>query len=112
MNNFIARSNIDHYLDLLTNDDILPNNRSVICRLLIEEENKLSHNLEQLEFAESRVASCRDRVDRLRRLRDGFDDGSTERVRAESLLVTFEAILAQVEAACSHMRRKVNERAL
>ena len=112
MKNFIARANIDHYLDLLAKDDIPSNTRSVICKLLVDEENKLSHDLEQLEFAESRMARYRDRVDRLRHLRDRFADGSADRMKADGLLVDFEGFLAQVEAFCGHMRRKVNQRAV
>ena len=62
MNNYIARANIDHYLELLNKDEIPSNGNSMIGKLLIEEENKLSHDLEQLDFAESRAAACRDRV--------------------------------------------------
>jgi hypothetical protein len=107
MNNFIARPNIDHYLDLLSKDDTLPRNRTMITKLMLEEEDKLSQDLEQLEFAESRVASCRDRVDRLKQLRDGLAEGSTEHLRADGLVLSFEAILAQVERFCGHLRKKI-----
>ena len=108
VDNYIARANIDHYLELLSNDDACSKNRSVVCKLLIEEENKLSHDLEQLEFAESRAAACRDRIDRLRRLRDCFAAGSSDRVQAERTLQNFEAFLVQVESFCSHMRKRVH----
>jgi hypothetical protein len=77
VNNFIARANIDHFLELLKDDDLSVEKRSVICKLLIEEENKLSRDLEQLEFAQSRAAQCQQRVDQLHDLRNGFTDGST-----------------------------------
>lgn len=112
MYNFIARANIDHCIELLGRDDIQPSQRSIICKLLIEEENKLSHDLEQLQFAESRVSRYRDRVDRLRRLRDRFADGSTERIKIEGVLLDCESLLGQVEAFCIDLRRRVNERAL
>ncbi len=107
MDNYIARANIDHYLELLGEDDIPPGKRSTITKLLIEEENKLSHDLEQLEFAEGKAAICRNRVNRLRRLRDGFVEGSVSRTQADSLLVNFEVVLTQVEGFCGHLRRRV-----
>ena len=111
MDNFIARANIDHYLELLGEDDIPPAKRTVITRLLIEEENKLSRDLEQLEFAESRAAACRDRLSRLRRLRDGLGE-SADRQRADGMVRTFEAILAEIDNVCSRMRRRIESRGL
>jgi len=107
MDNYIARANIDHYLELLRNDDTPPERRSVIAKLLIEEENKLSQSLEQLEFAETRLAAWRDRVNQLRRRRDSFAEGSAGHTRADGLLQSSESILTQVENFCRHMRKKV-----
>jgi hypothetical protein len=107
MDDYIARANIDHYLDLLRNDDMPPGRRSVVAKLLIEEENKLGQNLEQLEFAETRAAACRDRVNRLKRLRDSFAEGSAGHSQADGLLQSFEGVLNQIEDFCRHMRKKV-----
>ena len=111
MKDYIARANIDHYLELLAKDDILPNNRATICKLLIEEENKLSRDLEQLQFAESRAAASRHRLSHLRRLRDDLDD-SADRLRADGMVRTFEAILAEIESFCNRMRRRIETRGL
>ena len=111
MDNYIAHANIDHYLELLAADDIPPAKRSMITRLLIEEENKLSRDLEQLQFAESRAVACRDRLSRLKRLRDSFAD-SADRLRADGMVQTFEAILAEIESFCSRMRRRIETRGL
>jgi hypothetical protein len=108
MDNFIARANIDFLLEMLKNHDGLAHNRTTITRLLIEEENKLSRDQEQLAFAESRAAVCRDRADRQRRLLDTFDPGSTDWVRAERLLVNFESLAQFVEGFRQQMRRQVN----
>ncbi len=51
MDQFIARANIDHYLEMLKNNDISSHNRSMITKLLIEEENKLGRDHEQLGIA-------------------------------------------------------------
>ena len=109
MDKFIAQANIDHYLDLLKNDNVSAHNRSTINKLLVEEENKLGHNREHLEFAESRAAACRTRADRQRRLLDSFAHGSTEWMQAERLLVNFESLAQFVEGFCRQMRRRVNE---
>ncbi|MDE1933504.1 hypothetical protein [Bradyrhizobium sp.] len=109
MEKFVAHANIDHYLDLLNNGSVSSHNRSVINKLLIEEEDKLGHDQEQLEFAESRAAACRARADRQRRLLDCFDPGSTEWIQAERLLVNFESLAQFVEGFCRQMRRQVSE---
>lgn len=105
MDRFVARANIDHYLDLMKNGDVPSYNRSMITKLLIEEENKLGHDQEQLEFAESRAAVCRARADRQRRLLDSFDPGSNDWVQAERLLVNFESLAQFVEGFCQQMRK-------
>ena len=106
MNNYIAHANIDHYLELLGEDDLPPAKRSMVTKLLIEEENKLSHDREQLQFAESRAAACRGRLVRLQRLRDGLDD-SADRLRADGVIQTFETILTEMENFCGRMRRRI-----
>jgi len=109
MNNYVARANIDHFLDLLHNHDVPAYNRSTITKLLIEEENKLSHDQEQLQFAETKAVVCRDRADRQRCLMDSFSHGSTEWQLAERLLVNFESLAQFVEGLCEQMRGRVNE---
>ncbi len=112
MDDYIARANIDRYIELLDGDDTPPGKRSTITRLLIEEEDKLSRDLEQLEFAESKVALCRNRVKQLKYLRDSFAEGSVSQIQADSLLVSFEAVLTQVESFCGHMRKRVEQNGL
>jgi hypothetical protein len=112
MNNYVARANIDHFLDMLHNNDVPAHSRSTITRLLIEEENKLSHDQEQLQFAESKAAVCRNRADRQRRLMDSFNHGSTDWELAERLLVNFESLAQFVEGFCLQMRNRVNRNRL
>lgn len=66
MDPFITRENIDHFLELLKADGITPDRRDAITRLLLDEENKLSHDLEQLEFALTRAANGRDQLKQAR----------------------------------------------
>jgi hypothetical protein len=62
MPDFIYHANIDHYLELLYDIDLATPKRAMVVKLLIEEEDKLARYQEQLEFAETRLAKSRDRV--------------------------------------------------
>ncbi|WP_063695416.1 hypothetical protein [Bradyrhizobium embrapense] len=108
MDKFITRANIDHCLDLLKARDTPDETRATITRILIEEERKLGHEREQLEFAENRARACRERTERQRRLTDSLEPGSLERRQAESLLVSFEWLARFIEGTTNQMRRKVN----
>lgn len=112
MQRFIERANVDHYLELLKDGDVPSQTRSTITKLLIEEEDKLGHSHEQLEFAESRATACRARADRQRRLMDSFSPGSDDWVQAERLLVNFESLAQFVESFCHQMRHKVGNHSL
>ena len=107
MDNFIARANIDHFLEMLRDHSGSADTRA-IHKLLVEEESKLSRDTEQLEFVESRAAKCRHHFDDLCLLRDGFADGSADRMRAEQVVIKFEATLQLVEGFCHKMRSRVN----
>ncbi len=109
MDKFVARANIDHYLEMLNNHDVPAHHRSTISKLLIEDEDKLGRDQEQLEFAENKAVACRNRADRQRRLLDSFDPGSGDWVQAEKLLVNFELLAQFVEGFCRQMRRRVSD---
>jgi hypothetical protein len=108
MDQYVAWANIDHYLSLLNSSHLEPRNRSTISRLLIREEDKLAHDLEHLEFAETRTERALDRVNHFRKLRDSFVEGSTDREYAERVLTNFEATHELMERFCRHMRERVN----
>ena len=108
MYRYIARENIDHYLGLLDNADLASEKRGLIIKLLIEEEDKLSHDLEQLEFAESRAANGRGRLARLKQNLDSVAE--SERAMAERLVANFEALQQLLDGFCHHLRQKVNSR--
>ena len=112
MDPFIARANIDHYLSLLKSSDLTSGDRGTITKLLIAEEDKLAHDLEQLEFAASRAAKSKDLVNHVRKLRDGLAEGSADRARADSTLANFEALHTLMEQFCHQMRERVNSRRL
>jgi hypothetical protein len=112
MEQFIARTNVDHYVSLLNGSDPAHPNRAVITRMLIAEEDKLAHSLEELDFAESRTAQSWDRVNHARKLRDGYAEGSAERASADKRLDSFEAIHRLFEGFCQQLRAAVNAHGL
>ena len=87
MDRFVARANIDHYLGLLNDPDLASEKRATVTKLLIREEDSLSHDLEQLEFAETRAADGRDRLHHLQSKLDSTPEGL--RSEAKRLIVNF-----------------------
>ncbi|MDA9409416.1 MULTISPECIES: hypothetical protein [unclassified Bradyrhizobium] len=112
MHRYVARANVDHYLDLLNGDDLAPHNRATITKLLVEEEDRLSHDLEHLEFAETRAANGRQRVNHVRRLRNAFAFDTAERAQADRLLVNCENLQTLLEDFCHHLRARIDSREL
>ena len=107
MDQFVAPANIDHFLEVLS-APTSPNDGSVIHRLLLEEENKLARDRTQLEFVELKVARHRNHHDRMLTWRDGFEDGSPERQKADAIVERAKATLYFLEEFCGQMRRHVN----
>ncbi|MBR0709841.1 MULTISPECIES: hypothetical protein [Bradyrhizobium] len=112
MQRYVARANIDHYIGLLNGGDLPPHNRDTILKLLIAEEDSLGHDLEHLEFAESRAASGRQRLNHLVRLRGAFAPGTTERAQADRTVVNFERLQALLDDFCHRLRDRINARGL
>ena len=112
MKDVIARANIDQCLELLKRQDLPPAEAAGICNTLIAEENKLSFNQSQLEFAESRTAEFRARVRAFRRLRDQFAAGSAGRMQANLTLSNFEWLLDEAEKLCKLLRKRVRANSL
>ena len=106
MPTYTARANIDHYLGILNSDILLSSKKRVtIVNLLITELDELSHDLEQLDFAESRAAIGRGRLNHVRQLRDGA--GSEIRANAEQLVANVEAIQELLDSFCHELRKRV-----
>ncbi len=109
MHRYIAHANIDHFLGLLNDHDLASDKRTVITKLLINEEDKLAHDLEQLQFAEDKAAQCRERLQRLRRTVAGTADQKL-RVQGERLLDNFEVLQGLIDGFCQQLRAKVDAR--
>jgi hypothetical protein len=108
MDRFVTRANIDHYLELLSDGGCAREKRAMVTKLLIEEEDKLGHDLEQVEFAEKRVADGRDRLNHLRSRLDLVPE--QQRAEAERLVANFENIQHLLEQFCRQMRDKIDNR--
>lgn len=106
MDRYIARENIDRFIELLNDYSLPPGQRAVITKLLIAEEDKLARNLEQLEFAESRAARGRVQLNRMRQqLAECHPDG---RAQLERLVQNCEALQDMLDDFCHGMRNNVN----
>jgi hypothetical protein len=103
---FVCHANIDNYVSTLNSDILLsPDKRATIIELLITELEKLSHDLEQLEFAETRAANGRERLKQVRHLRDNAAPAIRE--NAERLVANVEAVQQLLEDSCRRLRAKV-----
>ncbi|WP_454617472.1 hypothetical protein [Bradyrhizobium cenepequi] len=112
MDRYVARANIDKYLDILNGVDVAAANRAVVVKLLIEEEDKLGHHLEQLEFAEMRVAKGKNNLVQARRSLEALADDSALRAQAERLVTNLEETLRLMEDFCDRIRTQVLSRSL
>jgi len=109
MARYIARANIDHYLNILNADVLLgAEHRAAMTKRLIAEEDRLSHDLEQLQFAEDRAAKGRERLKQVQRLRNKADP--MHRANAEPLAANVEAIQNLLDSFCDRLRTMANSR--
>ncbi len=104
MRNTIYRANIDHCLELVNDPALASDKRADMIKLLIKEEDKLAHDQEQLQFAESRAARGRELLNQIRYLREGEHvDGA----RADQLIAAFETTQGLLERFCDQLLAKV-----
>jgi len=110
MSKFVSQANIDNYVGILNSDILLsPDKRATITELLITELEKLNHDREQLEFAETRAANGRERLKLVRHLRDNAAPAIRE--NAERLVANVEAVQRLLENSCRRLRAKVKSSA-
>lgn len=108
MDSYVSYANIDHFLSILTSQDISDHNRKTVTKLMVAEEDKLGRDLAHLEFAQARASQSRERLSYLSRLRDAFADGTEDRIRADRLLTNFQATHDLMEDFCRRLRDRVN----
>ncbi|WP_439400069.1 hypothetical protein ACRQ5Q_41380 (plasmid) [Bradyrhizobium sp. PMVTL-01] len=107
MYRYVARANVDRYLALLNGSELAPHSRTAITKMLISEEDKLSHDLEHLDFAERRAVEGRRRLNHVKNLRESFAFGTEERQQADKLLVNIENLQTLLEDLCHRLRDKI-----
>jgi len=110
MDRYVVRANVDHYLSILSGNDLTMQHRSTTMALLNAELDKLSQDVEHLAFAESKIANSRQQVARAASIRDSFPTGTSERDHAENHLVQLENVHTALDDFCHRLRSKFGSR--
>ncbi len=110
MHRYVARANVDHYLGILNGSNLTMQQRSTTMTLLIAELDKLSEDVEHLEFAESKVAGSRQQVARAAAIRNSFAAGTSEREHAERYLVHLKNVHTVLDDFCHRLRHRIGSR--
>lgn len=110
MHRYVARANVDHYLSILSGNDLTIQHRSTTMALLIAELDKLSEDVEHLAFAESKIENSRQQVARAASIRDSFPAGTSERDHAERHLVQLENVRTALDDFCHRLRSNLSSR--
>ncbi len=106
MHDFIAQANVDHFLNMLTDDQLGSERRDVVMKLLMAELDKLSHGEEQLDFAESRAAKVRIQLNRLRVQFCNPDLDADSQLRVGAMLRAMEQVQPLLDDLCIRVRRR------
>ncbi|MDH6256483.1 hypothetical protein [Bradyrhizobium sp. BR13661] len=110
MHRYVARANVDHYLGILKDATLTIQQRHTTTSLLIAELDKLSSDAEHLEFAESKVAVCRQQVAEAASIRNACAAGTPQRQDAERHLIHLENVHTLLDDFCHRLRNKVGGR--
>ena len=110
MDRYVARAKIDHYLDILKDRNLTAQRRSTTIALLIAELDKLSEDVEHLEFAEIRVGISRQEIAQARARRDTLSFGTSDRDDAEKYLIHLENVHTMLDDFCHRLRHKIGSR--
>jgi hypothetical protein len=101
-----AREEIDRYIDLLSKADLPSRRRTAIAKLLIQEEDKFGHSLEQLDFAESLPATGRARLKEAEQMLEAAMPA--DRASASRVVAKFVATQHLPDSFCHKLRRSRN----
>ncbi len=85
MDKFVARENVRHFRDRLETETDA-SQRSLLQRLLIEEEDKLGHNLDLLHVIETNIRDGRTRVYRQQSIIASMEQDGNDTSQARALL--------------------------
>ena len=103
MDQLVARSNIDRYLELLR-VEVVPESRSAINSLLIDAFDKLDRTLAHLEYSETRLIQFRQQHERMNGQRERLPPGSSRRATADNVIAGFETTMQILEEFCVGLR--------
>jgi hypothetical protein len=105
LDRFIARDNINRSRDQLRFETD-PTKRSILRKLLVEDEDKLAADFALLEDIAREIANCRQRIDRQRALVETLERCGRDATTAKDLLgaITESFILHQ------HYRQRIATR--
>ncbi|MCG2626703.1 hypothetical protein L6654_08720 [Bradyrhizobium sp. WYCCWR 13023] len=110
MHRYVARANVDHYLEILKDTNLTTQRRSTTIALLIAELDKLGEDGEHLEFAETKVAGSRQLVAQAASRRDSLALGTSEREDAERRLIHLENVHTVLDDFCHRLRHRIGSR--
>jgi hypothetical protein len=97
MDRFVQRQNIAKLSNLLA-VELDPNQRSILMRSLIEEEDQFGFGLEQLRAAEKHLADCQHHIVVLRGLIDFLSKDGSDVSREKVLLDALTDLEAKFDA--------------
>jgi hypothetical protein len=67
-------------------------------------KHKPGHDLDEIEFAESKLTESRDRLKKFRDLQNSFFAGSAERAQAATIIDEIEILHRLLERLCKRLR--------
>jgi hypothetical protein len=105
-----ARKKVHQYIDLLNRADLSSQKRTAIAKLLIQEEDRFGHSLEQLDFAESLAAAGRARLKEAEQMLEAAT--SPDRASASRVVAKFVATQHLLDSFCHKLRMRVRSRNL
>jgi hypothetical protein len=110
LKDFVSGQNIDRFLDQL-GEPLEPERRETLLRLLTEEQDRLSHDREQLALARQRAAEVAGRVRRMKALAACYPPGADPRGGAASVVFALEQAQALIEGHYEQLRaQRLRER--
>ncbi|MDA9410975.1 MULTISPECIES: hypothetical protein [unclassified Bradyrhizobium] len=107
MHRYVARANIDHYVEILKDMSLSTQRRSTTIALLIAELDKLGADGEHLEFAETKVSASRQQVAQAAARRDSLALGTSARENAERYLIHLENVHTVLDDFCHRLRHRI-----
>jgi hypothetical protein len=104
MRRYVARANADHYLAVLKDPTLSIQQRGTATSLLAAELDKLGHDADHLEFAESKVAISRQQIAQATSIRNSHAAGTSQRQEADRHVIHLENVHTLLDDFCHRLR--------